>query len=83
MEFIRPGISLNFVGVRLYAVALSVILVTASLVTLEWPGIRWGIDFAGGTEIHLRLDPKLHIDQLRQAVLGAGYQADIAERLPA
>jgi len=68
MEFIRPGISLNFVGVRLYAVALSVILVTASLVTLEWPGIRWGIDFAGGTEIHLRLDPKLHIDQLRQAV---------------
>jgi len=68
MEFIRPGISLNFVGVRLYAVGFSVALIAASLVMLKWPGIRWGIDFAGGTEIHLRLDPKLHIDQLRPAV---------------
>jgi preprotein translocase subunit SecF len=68
MEWIKPGIKLNFVGNMLYAAIFSGTLVILSWCTLLWPGIRWGIDFAGGTEIHLRLDPKLHIDQLRQAV---------------
>jgi len=68
MEFIRPGIKLDFVGTRIYAVLLSGLLFAGSLVSLEWPGIRWGIDFAGGTEIHLRLNKDIHIDQLRRAV---------------
>ena len=68
MEWIKPGIKLNFVGNMKYAAIFSGTIVILSWCTLLWPGIRWGIDFAGGTEIHLRLDPKLQIDQLRQAV---------------
>lgn len=80
MEFIKPGVKLNFVGTRLYAVLFSGVLFAVSLVSLKWPGIRWGIDFAGGTEIHLRLSSEIHIDQLRRVVdsLGLG-EAQVQE----
>jgi len=68
MEWIRPGTKIDFIRFMPYTAIMSGLLVIGSWMSIWWPGIQWGIDFAGGTEIHLRLDPKVHIDQLRQAV---------------
>jgi preprotein translocase subunit SecF len=68
MEWVKPGTKIDFIRTMPYAAIVSGLLVLGSWLSIWWPGIRWGIDFSGGTEIHLRLDPKVHIDQLRQAV---------------
>jgi len=68
MEWIRPGTKIDFIRTMPYAAILSGLFVLGSWLSIWWPGIRWGIDFAGGTEIHLRLESSIHIDKLRQAV---------------
>jgi preprotein translocase subunit SecF len=68
MEWIRPGTKIDFIRTMPYAALISGLLVLGSWLSIWWPGILWGIDFAGGTEIHLRLDSQIHIDQLRQTV---------------
>ncbi len=53
LEIIRPGTNINFVGGRKIAAIVSVVVVTLSI--LAYLGLaRFGVDFAGGTEIHLQ-----------------------------
>ena len=55
LQLIKPGTNIDFVGQRKYAFAFSGVLVGLSilLILLGW-GPRYGIDFAGGTFVHVR-----------------------------
>ena len=59
----------DFVGMRYGAGMLSVALVLLSWVVFVAIGPNWGIDFTGGTEIHLKFDePTIEISEVRQAL---------------
>ncbi len=75
MEFIRPGIDIDFVGKRRYAFALSALLIIAGIVSLILHGgPNYGIDFAGGTLLQVKFQKGVKIEELREVVrrLGLG-----------
>ena len=56
---------INFTKWRFVAMALSCILIIASLGSLVIKGINWGLDFTGGTLIELYYDQPVAIDDIR------------------
>ena len=59
MEFIKPGINIDFIGKSktAFCVSLTLILISAASLLIH-KGPRYGIDFAGGTLIQVKfLDP--------------------------
>ncbi len=50
MEFFNPNSNVNFMGIRRYTVAISVILMLVSIVSLATRGLNFGLDFTGGSE---------------------------------
>ena len=53
-EIIKPGTHIDFIGKRRIAFAVSATLLLASVAAVGLRGVHMGIDFAGGTELHLR-----------------------------
>ncbi|WP_374000075.1 protein translocase subunit SecF [Bdellovibrio bacteriovorus] len=60
----------DFVGKAWFFGGVSLILVVASLIYLAVHGISYGIDFKGGTEIQVKFDQGVTIDQVRDSVAG-------------
>lgn len=58
----------DFVGAAPLFGGISLVLVLASLIYLGIHGIRYGIDFAGGTEIQVKFEKPVTIDELRTVV---------------
>jgi preprotein translocase subunit SecF len=78
MEFFKPGVTYDFFKYRWPFIFTSSGLTLLSLISIFWPGPRFGIDFKGGTEVELQLKGNVTPDQLRQAVVELGFgQPDI------
>ena len=61
IEIVRPGTNINFVGGRKIAAIVSGVMVALSI--LAYLGLaRFGVDFAGGTEIHLQFVREAVVD---------------------
>lgn len=75
------GFKIDFMRQRRVAVALSVLLVVASLVPLAWNGLQFGLDFTGGTLIELRLAEPAAPEQVREALVARGYPNAVVQRL--
>lgn len=58
----------DFVGKSVIFGGISAILVVVSFVYLAVHGISWGIDFLGGTEVQVRFESPVKIDELRTLV---------------
>lgn len=67
-ELIRPDVNIDFVGNRRYAYLFSGVLTVACLLAMAVLGPRYGIDFAGGTLLHLRFHKPVEIAQIRDAL---------------
>lgn len=60
----------DFVGKAWLFGGVSLILTVASLIYLAVAGLNYGIDFKGGTEIQVKFDQGVTIDQVRSAMTG-------------
>ena len=70
MEFVSPTINLDFVGKRRFFLILSTVLNLLAVVLFFARGFNFGIDFAGGTDVRVRLaNPTTAVD-LRNALGG-------------
>ncbi|HWP56882.1 MAG TPA: protein translocase subunit SecF [Candidatus Acidoferrales bacterium] len=72
MEIIRPGTKIPFTRYRYIAVALSTVLNVAVLLYLFVRGPDLGVDFAGGTMVHVRFQQDVTIPQIRDALARVG-----------
>jgi preprotein translocase subunit SecF len=72
MEFFK-GVNVDWMGKAKYFVALSLILLAAGWASI-WRngGIRYGIDFRGGTLVYVRFAGTPPIDQIRAGLQSAG-----------
>jgi len=68
MELIRPGTKIPFTSYRKIAVIISTILNLAVLMMLFIKGPSLGVDFAGGTMVHLKFQQKVSIPDIRRAL---------------
>jgi preprotein translocase subunit SecF len=72
MELFKPGRVYDFMSVRKYWIALSVLLALGSLILLFYPGPNYGTDFKGGTEIEVAFTKAVDGGEIRRAVTKSG-----------
>ncbi|MDP6559000.1 MAG: protein translocase subunit SecF [Candidatus Binatia bacterium] len=80
MEIIKPGTEIPFLSYRRYAFGLSGLLSLVVLILLLTKGPNLGVDFAGGTMVHLKFNRTVAIGEVRRALvsmdLGSGVVQD-------
>ena len=80
MEWIKPGININFVGLRYKAFLLSGIIILLGMAVLAARGgLNMGVDFAGGTVIQVQFSKPTNPDEIRNAVRGLVSQCTIQQ----
>ena len=68
-ELIPPGLRIDFVGLRFKMLLLSWTLILIGLVSIYLHGgLNYGIDFAGGTMVHVRFAASTPIADIRAAL---------------
>ena len=75
IEFIKPGTNIDFIRFRKTAIAISLTLILVGMGSLVVKGgPSYGIDFAGGLQMHVRLNPDVSIGDMRQTAdrIGVG-----------
>ena len=72
---------LEIVGWFPYAAVLSTLMVVASWVLFVAIGPNWGIDFTGGTEIHLKFEQDTSIGEVRTALRQLGLGDDSVQQV--
>jgi len=66
MQFIKPGINLNFIAKRKIAFAVSALMILMTIISLIiHQGPKYGIDFAGGTLIQIKFDAPTQIADIK------------------
>jgi SecD/SecF fusion protein len=62
------NLHIDFIGIRKYGYAISIVLVVLGFVSLGVRGLSYGVDFAGGRTYVVRFDQKVASDEIRAAV---------------
>lgn len=82
MEFLKPDINIDFAGKMRHAIFISIALILISLASLIFhKGPNWGVEFTGGTEIHIKLANTVNIDELKSVLKAAGYPVKAIQQL--
>jgi preprotein translocase subunit SecF len=69
MQFIKPGINVNFIGKRYIAFALSGLVILATIVLLMWRGgPNYGVDFSGGVLVQVKMAQKTSPAEIKKAL---------------
>ncbi len=69
MQFIKPGININFIGKSKTTLFISLTMILISLASLLiHKGPRYGIDFAGGTLIQVKFLAPANIDDIKSGL---------------
>lgn len=69
MEFIKPGINIDFIGKRKIAFVFSLTMLIATILLLIWRGgPNYGVDFTGGILIQVKLDNKHSPTEIKKSL---------------
>ncbi|MCF8062385.1 MAG: protein translocase subunit SecF [Deltaproteobacteria bacterium] len=80
MEFIKPGINIDFIGRRRIAFALSITLIVLTALLLVWRGgPNYGVDFSGGVLIQVKLDRPHPPAEIRDAFTSPALRDSIIQ----
>jgi preprotein translocase subunit SecF len=76
VEIFKHGVVYDFMSVRIYWIALSVVTVAASLFgVFVYPGPTYGTDFKGGTEVEVAFTKKVDAATVRSTVQKVGFSS--------
>ncbi|SIQ21601.1 protein translocase subunit SecF [Aquipseudomonas alcaligenes] len=65
--------TINFMGVRNFAFALTMILTLVALGSWFFKGLNFGLDFTGGSQIELSYERPANLGEVREQLAAAGY----------
>lgn len=74
MEVIKPGTQIPFTRYRRIAIVFSTVVNLLVLVLMFTKGPNLGVDFAGGTMVHVKFQNKVSIPEIRQALIRSGLE---------
>ena len=82
-ELIPPGTKIDFIGRWKICAAISLAVIVIGLVGIWKPGVRVGVDFAGGTEMQVRFtgEGAVSDDPIRQVMNSLGIASDAVVRV--
>ncbi|MCI0455301.1 MAG: protein translocase subunit SecF [Candidatus Dadabacteria bacterium] len=82
MDIIKPGTHINFVGKMKKGVFISWGLILIGIGSLVYhKGPNWGVEFVGGTEVHIKFVRDVKSDEIRNILSSAGYPAESVQQL--
>jgi preprotein translocase subunit SecF len=73
MELFKPKGTIDFMRWRAPALGVSSLLCLAAIGSIFWPGLNYGVDFAGGTEVQLHFEGDVASAELRSTLEDLGY----------
>lgn len=76
MEILKNP-NFDFLGKTRYFVALSLLLILAGIGTMATQGVRYGVEFSGGSQLILKFESAPQVDRIREAVEGVAPGAVI------
>ena len=80
MRFIGK-LNYDFVEKMGGAMRISIALVVISLASLLYhQGLNWGVEFTGGTEIHIKLAKSLETSVLKEGLENSGFPSESVQR---
>lgn len=80
MEFIKPGINIDFIGKRNIAFVFSGLMIIATIFILLWRGgPNYGVDFSGGVVIQVKLEQKTPPSDIRKALRSIQLEDSIVQ----
>ena len=68
IELIPPGTTIDFTRYYRYTLIGSLVLLVFAVIVPLASGVKYGIDFSGGTLVHLRFEKPVDIGEVRDAV---------------
>lgn len=75
--------TIDFMGKRKIAAALSIAILLASIVSLGVKGLALGLDFTGGTLVEVEYETAPNLEEVRQTLLTAGYEKLVVQNFGA
>jgi preprotein translocase subunit SecF len=73
MQIFNKETSFDFLGKRKIAMAISLLLILISIVSIVMRGFNFGIDFTGGTIIEVGYTKNAELDQIRSVLKKQGF----------
>ncbi len=74
MEFFNPNSNVDFMGARKWAALLSIVIFVVSITALMMNGLKWGLDFTGGTQIQVVYTQPADLPSIRDALINVGFK---------
>ena len=75
MKILSSTTEFEFMGRRRLAVAVSLVVIAVSIVSLAVRGLNFGIDFTGGLLLEVGYEQPADLDAIRSQLATAGYEA--------
>jgi preprotein translocase subunit SecF len=79
MEFFKKQTNINFLGLRKITAVLSALLFLASILSLIFFGLNWGLDFTGGTQIQVSFNQPAELSTVRAQLAKNGFNEAVVQ----
>lgn len=74
MEFFNPNSNVDFMGARKWTALLSLLIFVSSIAALAINGLKWGLDFTGGTQIEVSFPKAADLPAIRNHLYDLGFK---------
>ena len=74
MEFFNPNSKVDFMGARKWAAILSIFIFIVSITALCVNGLKWGLDFTGGTQVQVSYQSAADLSTIRENLNKNGFK---------
>lgn len=74
MEFFNPNSTVDFMGARKWTALLSMLIFLVSIIALCVNGLKWGLDFTGGTQIQVAYPKAADLSAIRENLYQIGFK---------
>jgi preprotein translocase subunit SecF len=74
MEFFNPNSKIDFMGARKWTAIFSILIFVISIGALVVNGLKWGLDFTGGTQIEVSYQQTADLPAIREALYKVGFK---------
>src|SRR5579864_9266032 len=79
MEFFHKVPHINFLGVRKFAMGMSIVVLIAAIASLAVRHLNLGVDFTGGVTVQVNYPAPADLGAVRDALTAGGYAGAIAQ----
>ena len=74
MRFIKPNTNIDFIGKRAIAYCISLALIVITLIFLFASGLKYGIDFSGGSLIQVKFAGPIDLQEIKSGLAGINME---------